>query len=64
MKKIILLISIVNINNLETKFIRKTETFIKDCSSDLDTIEFEKLQSECKDEEYFENNCKNINGES
>ena len=53
MKTIIFLITILAMRQgLETKFIEKTEYFLKGCDSDLVQIQMERKQNECKDEDF------------
>ena len=48
MRKIILLFTILTINQcLETKFVKKTEFFMKDCNGALYKTRFERLLNEC-----------------
>ena len=49
---------------LEVKFILKTEYFVNNCNSDVEEIEFEKLNNECNDEDFFPYNCKDEDGQS
>ena len=48
MKKIIFLIFILNINScLESKSLKKTESFNKVCDGDLNQVFIESLKNEC-----------------
>ena len=47
---VIILLLIMPINCLETKFIQKTETFSNGCNNNLDSIYFEKQKNECNSE--------------
>ena len=45
---------------LEQKFIRKTEYYVSDCNSKLDSIKIEELDTECNPDEYINYNCRNV----
>ena len=48
MEQILLLLSIMTIiSALESKFLKKTEVFVKDCDGELETIFIERLKNEC-----------------
>ena len=64
MRKILFLTNIVTFKCLESKFIKKNEFFIIDCNSNLDFVEFKRLNQECDESEFIEEDCKPVEGES
>ena len=45
---------------LELKFIKKTEIFVKDCNKNLLKVIIERLETECNDDQFADNNCKKV----